>query len=380
VELNRRLVQGYERYKDDPRIVELKKEVNAYNGKLKALGLRDHQVQYAKMHPITAFGLFWYRLGKLLFLSLLVLPGTLLFSLVFIVTKVVSIKKAKEALAASNVKVQARDVMATWKLLVAMAVAPMAYAWYVCLGLYWYSYNNCNGYIPAGIPKRYLILPQLIVYVTVTYGALRFGEVAMDILKSLGPLWKMMNPFSNNEVVKLQERRENLAQRVNDIINELGPEMYEDFHSKRIIEEPFTREKGEEERPITPPPHKSDEDAKVEAGQDIETYDFPTSPGSINEIPRNESFHDLANQDIFSSRPQTPKKSRSRNSSSANLGGFQLKPFSTIDGNLDEVKRRLTDGVKQRTRKRRSSGEGAWDDDEEEEGLVMGKKDRSFTR
>lgn len=41
-----------------------------------------------------------------------------------------------------------------------------------------------------------------------------------------------------------------------------------------------------------------------------------------------------------------------------NLSGFQLKPFSTIDGNMDEVKRRLTDGVKQRTRKRRSSGEG----------------------
>jgi glycerol-3-phosphate O-acyltransferase/dihydroxyacetone phosphate acyltransferase len=58
-----------------------------------------------------------------------------------------------------------------------------------------------------------------------------------------------------------------------------------------------------------------------------------------------------------------------------------LKPFSTIDGNLDEVKRRLTDGVKQRTRKRRSSGDGAWDDEEEEEeGLVMGRKDRSFTR
>ena len=142
---------------------------------------------------------------------MLVLPGTLLFSLVFIVTKVVSIKKAKEALAASNVKVQARDVMATWKLLVAMAAAPAAYLWYVCLGLYWYSYNNCNGYLPAGIQKRWLILPQLVVYITLTYGALRFGEVAMDILKSLGPLWKMMNPFSNSELVKLQERRENLA-------------------------------------------------------------------------------------------------------------------------------------------------------------------------
>lgn len=374
VELNRRLVQGYERYKDDPRVAELKKEVTTYNAKLKALGIRDHQVQYAKMHPISAAGLFVYRLSKLIFLSLLVLPGTLLFSLVFIVTKVVSKKKAKEALAASNVKVQARDVMATWKLLVAMAAAPAAYAWYVCLGLYWYSYNNCNGYLPPGLKKRWLIAPQLIVYVTVTYGALRFGEVAMDILKSLGPLWKMMNPFSNNELVKLQERRENLAKRVNDLINELGPEMYEDFHSKRIIEDPFIRDKNE--RPRTPS-IKSDKDARIEAGQDIETYDYPASPGSLNEIPRNESFHDLANQDIFSSRPQTPKKSHSRNSSSLNLSGFQLKPFSTIDGNIDEVKRRLTDGV--RTRKRRSSGEGNFEDSDEEP-LTIGQKGRSFTK
>jgi glycerol-3-phosphate O-acyltransferase/dihydroxyacetone phosphate acyltransferase len=374
VELNRRLVQGYERYKDDPRIIQLKKEVITYNGKLRALGLRDHQVQYAKMHPLTAFVIFWYRLLKLLFLSILVLPGTLLFSLVFIATKFYSIKKAREALAASNVKVQARDVMATWKLLVAMAAAPAAYMWYVCIGLYWYSYNQCNGYLPPGIHKRWLIIPQLIVYVTVTYGALRFGEVAMDILKSLGPLWKMMNPFSNTELVKLQERREKLAERVNDIINELGPEMYDDFHSKQIVQDPFTRD--ENERPSTPP-LKSRNDAAVEAGQDIETYNFPASPGSINEIPRNESFHDLANQDFFSDRPQTPKKSRSRNTSSSNLGGFQLKPFSTIDGNLDEVKRRLKDGVKLRTKNRRSNGsDGSWADGAatpEEDGLVMSK-------
>lgn len=383
VELNRRLVQGYERYKDNPRVVELKKEVLAYNRKLKALGIRDHQVQYAKMHPIVAFGKFWYRVFKLIFLSILVTPGTLMFSLVFIATKMISRKKAKEALAASNVKVQARDVMATWKLLVAMAAAPASYAWYVCIGLYWYSHNNCNGYLPEGIPKSVLIVVQIVVYFTVTYGALRFGEVAMDILKSLGPLWKMMNPFSNNELVKLQERRENLAKRVNDIINELGPEMYDDFHSKRIVQDPF--EKGKEERPRTPT-LKSDVDAAAEAEQEVETYDYPTSPGSLNELPRNESYHDLANQDFFSDRPQTPKKNRSRNGSSVNLGGFQLKPFSKIDGtienNVDELKRRLTDGLKTRTRNRRSNGsDGSWGEgaetpgsEDEGHGLMMNRK------
>lgn len=380
VELNRRLVQGYERYKEDPRIIELKKEVTVYNRKLRALNLRDHQVQYAKMHPAVAAGTFVYRILKLVFLSVLVIPGTVLFSLVFISTKMISIKKAKEALAASNVKVQARDVMATWKLLVAMVAAPVAYIWYIILGLYWYRYNNCNGMLPLGIKKRYLIIVQAIFYPAVTYGALRFGEVAMDIAKSLGPLWKAMNPFSDSELRKVQKRRQHLADRVNEIINELGPEMYDDFYSKRIIQDPFFNKDTELSPPHTPPRLKSDEDAAKEGPTSIETYDFPASPSSPDHgsLHRNESFGDLANQDIFSSRPHTPKKSRSRNASSANLGGFTLKPFSTIDGNLDEVKQRLKDGVKQRMGKRRSSGATSGDgydsDDGQSEGLTMGGK------
>lgn len=372
MELNRRLVQGYERYKDDPRIKELKTEVTTYNGKLRALGLRDHQVQGTKMHPLRAFGIFTYRVAKLLLLSTLVIPGTVLFSLVFIATKVISISKAKEALAASNVKVQARDVMATWKLLVAMIAAPVAYTWYIIIGLYWYNRNNCNGYLAAGYQKRYLIPIQLVIYISVTYGSLRFGEVAMDILKSLGPLWKAMNPFSNSELARLQERREHLALRVNDIINELGPEMYDDFYSKRIIQDPFAETTSADRQP----PLKSDADAKAEAPQSVETYDFPaspSSPGQNSNLPRNESFGDLANQDIFSSRPHTPKKSRSRNASSADFGGFKLKPFSTIDGGMEEINKRLKDGMKQRNHKRRSSGVTSESGDEEE-GVVMGRK------
>jgi glycerol-3-phosphate O-acyltransferase/dihydroxyacetone phosphate acyltransferase len=383
VELNRRLVQGYERYKDDPRIISLKEEVIVYNKKLRALGLRDHQVQSVKIHPVVAAGKFIYRIAKLLVLGTLVVPGTALFSLVFIATKVMSLKKAREALAASNVKVQARDVMATWKLLVAMGAAPVAYAWYIIIGLYWYGKNNCNGYLPDGIQKRYLIIGQLIFYVTVTYGALRFGEVAMDIFKSLGPLWKAMNPFSNSELAKVQKRRIDLAERVNALINELGPEMYDDFYSKRIIQDPFTGEENGHARPQTPPPIKSAADAAKEGPQEIETYDFPASPSSpdSSNLQRNESFGDLTNQDIFSSRPHTPKKSRSRNASSANLGGFTLKPFSTIDGNLDEVKRRLKDGVKQRMGKRRSSGvvsgaDGYESEEGEELTMGMGSKKR----
>lgn len=369
VELNRRLVQGYEKYKDDQRIIELKNEVVAYNKKLRAFGLRDHQVQYAKMNPLVAAGTFFYRLAKLLFLSILVIPGVALFSLVFISTKWISILKAREALAASSVKVQARDVMATWKLLVAIFAAPAVYASYTIGGIYLYTHDICRFGLPEGIQKRYLAILQPILYVTITYGSLRFGEVAMDILKSLGPLWKAMNPFSNSELAKLQARREQLALRVNNIINELGPEMFDDFYSKRIIKDPFSKDADSAAK--APPPLKTDEDAAKEGPQSVETYDFPVSPTSPGGLPRAESFGDLTNQDIFSSRPVTPKKSRSRNASSADFGGFTLKPFSTLDGGLEVFQQKLSDGVKRRSANRRSSGVGSGYESEEE-GLTMG--------
>ena len=369
IELNRRLVKGYERYKDDQRIIELKKGVLKYNSRLFALGVRDHQVQYSKLPMVKIFFLFWYRLVKLAVLAVFVIPGTLLFSLVFIFTKLISIKKAKEALAASNVKVQARDVMATWKLLVALVVAPVSYGWHVTWVTYCYRRGYFSSYIRPGIPLFVVILVQIIAYPTITYAALRFGEVAMDIAKSLWPLIKILNPTSNTEMIKLQDQRQELSQRVNDIINTLGPEMFEDFHAKRIISEPFAHS----------PPQTPD-------GSSRKTDAFAVSPESerpsSSHLPRNESYGDLSNQDIFSTRPSTPKKSRSRN---ASMGGVPLKSFTTLDHAeaLDEVSKRIRSTMRERGTMRRNSnadegGSGTTtpgsEDSELPEGLTMTKK------
>lgn len=384
IELNRRLIQGYNKYKDDARIVDLKKEVLSYNAQILALGVRDHQVQYARVSGITCFFLFWYRLLKLCVLSIFVIPGTILFGLVFLICKLYSKRKARQALAESNVKVQARDVLATWKLLVAIAVAPLVYTYYVVVVTWLYSYNRVFGFLPDGLRKRYLIIGQIVIYPIVTYAALRFGEVAMDIAKSLGPLFKMMNPWTGNELAKAQTRREKLAERITDIINTLGPEMFDDFHSKRIISEPFARP-----LPATPSREKSRIDFEKEASESVDSYGFPaspTSPGSDrNGLHKNESFTDLANQDIFSTRPSTPKRNHSRKPSNGFGQGFQLKPFSTIDGNLDEVSKRIKSGMRIRGH-RRSSVEN-WHQEEEsgattprseasQDGLVMSKKER----
>ncbi|KAF2271583.1 uncharacterized protein EI97DRAFT_504871 [Westerdykella ornata] len=362
IELNRRLIQGYTRYKDDPRIIDLKKQVLEYNRRLFAVGIRDHQLSYAKRDFVTIFFTFWYRLIKLCLLSILVIPGLLLFSLVFIFTKWISIKKSREALAASNVKIHARDVMATWKLLVALVVAPLSYTFHVTWVTWLYWYNNFFGYVPPGIPLKVLIIAQVIIYPTITYAALRFGEAGMDIAKSLWPLLKLMSPFSGSELVRLQKRREELVKNVNDIINTLGPEMFPDFDSKRIIKEPWTHtpppasptsttpDKGQQQRI---PAVRARRPTSPSAGRDGAA--LPVSPGSDSShdahlISRNESFGDLTNQDFFSTRPSTPRKGHSRKGTGEHgVGtGFQLREFVS----LEEVSRGIRAAMRERGRRR----------------------------
>lgn len=44
VGLNRRLLEGYDHFKDEPRVQKLRQDVLKYNRLVRDLGLRDHQV------------------------------------------------------------------------------------------------------------------------------------------------------------------------------------------------------------------------------------------------------------------------------------------------------------------------------------------------
>ena len=46
VELNRRLLEGYTHFKDEPRVQKLRQDVLKYNRLVRDLGLRDHQVSF----------------------------------------------------------------------------------------------------------------------------------------------------------------------------------------------------------------------------------------------------------------------------------------------------------------------------------------------
>ncbi|KAL9080690.1 MAG: hypothetical protein Q9157_000577 [Trypethelium eluteriae] len=372
VELNRRLVKGYTKYKDDPRIVNLKKSVLAYNKQLLQLNIRDHQVEYAKLSVIKVFFALVWRVGKLFVLSAGVLPGLVLFAPVFIAGKLISNRKSKEALAASTVKIQGRDVVATWKLLVSMAFAPMLYTFYTILLTWWTSVNRIQGYIPESVPLWVIVIFGYVFFPAITFAALRFGEIGMDIFKSLRPLVVSLNPSSGNTLVKLRKRREALAAEVTDLINTLGPEMFPDFDKARIIHDPFREDSKavEPPSPRTPGSERGSETFSVDSSTSSPTQDRKTDASigggssAHGHLPRNDSFKNLANIGLFS----TPTRARSRSSSGSGLnggpGGLRMQGLTPLDSKegMNEVSQKIKGAMRERGQRRRSGPEG-WETD-----------------
>ncbi|KAI0996495.1 putative acyltransferase [Podosphaera aphanis] len=349
VELNRRLVKGYTHYRNDPRVVSLRKSVLEYNQQLRYLNIRDHQVEYAKHSIPKVIFLLLYRLGKISVLSIGVLPGLILFSPVFVASKIISIKKSREALAASTVKLQGRDVVATWKLLVALAFAPILYNLYTILLTYWTYSNRVQGYMPYWVPLWGVVILGYILFPAITFAALRFGEIGMDVVKSLRPLVLSLHPASNTHIHKLQERREKLSMEVTNVINTLGPEVFPDFDHSRVVVDPF-RSEG-----ISPTSTSCSPTFRRNHGE--------TFMGRMNgHLPRSESFSNLGNIALFATRPPSRDRSRSgSNGGGMNPDGFPLKSFSTLDSTsgFEAVSAKIRDAMRERGQLRRRNTEEA---------------------
>ncbi|KAK3316274.1 hypothetical protein B0H66DRAFT_625254 [Apodospora peruviana] len=374
VELNRRMALGYEKYKDDERIINLQKSVKEYNKQLRYLNIRDHQVQYAKMSWPKVVFTFLYRLAKLLVLSVGVLPGLILFAPVFVATKVISRQKAKMALAGSTVKIQGRDVMATWKLLVALGFAPVLYNFYTVVLAYKVYQDGLWGHVPECVPIWMVFVAGWIFFPAITFAALRFGEVGMDIIKSLRPLVMCINPSSSYNIHQLRERRAELSAQVTELINTLGPDMFPDFEQTRLLADPAMRRTDSN---VSTSPSQASFGVRTRTGTESGLSSpgagpsSPPHPGHVarrdttqssRAIPRNESFSNIGTVEMFATRPVSRSRSRS-SSAGSGFGGdkggpmaaFPLNGFTMLDSKegFNEASKKIRMAMRERGEMRR---------------------------
>lgn len=223
VEMNRRLVLGYKIYKDHPEMIQLRERILKYNSFLKLMHLPDHHVEDCdETQKLNKLPIFVGRVFKLIFFFTLALPGAVLFSPVFIISKHVSKKKAATALANSTVKVKANDVVATWKILISMGAAPLLYSFYASIGT-WFCKRQ-NWLSSFGLISMWFIL--YLLGVLVTYSALVTGEQGLDLAKSLRPLY--LSIFSSSSIRELKNFRMELSNEITEFVNKFGLELFPD--------------------------------------------------------------------------------------------------------------------------------------------------------
>ncbi|KZV71648.1 glycerol-3-phosphate O-acyltransferase [Peniophora sp. CONT] len=230
VELNKRFIEGYTHFRDEPRVQALKEKVLKYNRLVHDLGLRDHQVPGARKSSWKTLGLLLYRVGLLSVWSVLALPGVILNGPIFLTASILSRKKAKEALAASVVKVEGRDVIATWKVLISLGLTPVLYLIYAFIATIVAA--------KAGAPLRWRIWTPVLVMAAlpiIGFGALKFGEAGMDVLKSLRPLVVALVPGQQRSLARAKQMRVELSNELIEVINQFAPKLYRDFDRWRIL-------------------------------------------------------------------------------------------------------------------------------------------------
>ncbi|KAL8291488.1 hypothetical protein RQP46_002466 [Phenoliferia psychrophenolica] len=230
VELNKRFIAGYEVYKDEPRLKALMVRVGEYNTLLRHMGLKDHQIERVARPLWRSLILLLYRIGLFSAWGVLALPGVVLNAPIFIAATIISRRKAKEALAASTVKIKGNDVLATWKVLVALAGAPALYSVYAAgATVLAFRYE---------LPLKYKIYAPVATMAglpLIGYSALKFGEVGMDVYKSLRPLFLSVLPGNEKQLDHLRKLRAELQRDISLVVNEFGPQLFEDFQATRII-------------------------------------------------------------------------------------------------------------------------------------------------
>ena len=143
-----------------------------------------------------------------------------------------------------------RDVVGSWKIRVAMGLVPALYTWYTVVTTVWLRYCRHDGYyskvvpwwmntttyIPDSTPLWVFCVGFFILMIAVSFAGLRMGEMGVDILKSLPPLFVAISPGSSNALVKLRAERVALAKQVKETIDTFGPEIYPSFEHEKLVD------------------------------------------------------------------------------------------------------------------------------------------------
>lgn len=219
LDLTRKVARGIDSKREDERVIALSKQVSEYNRFLRVYGLHDHQVMHTDMSSWRSLKVFFVRVCTILVVTPLMLPGLITHFPIVAAARYIASKKAKEALAASSVKVKGFDVLASWKIMVTAVVAPLLYIFYALVVLY-VSFHYFNRSL---LDSLWIVFCTMSTLATLGIVALALGDVYVPLLYSLKPLYLSLPFFNSVEFnpERVRKMRKGLSNAVTKLIDEL---------------------------------------------------------------------------------------------------------------------------------------------------------------
>ena len=226
-DLDRRFAEGAKRLlleNESPpaELVELQAELISYKARLQALGVSDHQV------PQLQFWAWRYLLGSLLMMFLpflvAVVPGMLLNAPVGLLAHVLSLRHQKAALRASSVKLAARDVVLSRKILVSIVGVPSLWIAYGVLLL------RYSGW------QRTSVLLVVLAFPAASYVGVRATEAGLVAFHDLRPLLLRLvrSRRTRQQMSALPAQRIKLQKLLRHTVTKFGPTMGDMYYAPRF--------------------------------------------------------------------------------------------------------------------------------------------------
>ncbi|GAB5034484.1 glycerol-3-phosphate o-acyltransferase [Nannochloropsis oceanica] len=233
MDLNRRFAEGYKilmnKYGDHrpAALVELERRLNDYQKTLHTLGLRDYQVPTLEQDDYLKL---CYTIAHLfLVLTLAMMPSLVLNAPVGLIARIVSSREQKKALAASRVKIEARDVVMSKKITLSIVLVPTLWIVYAILLLRYTSLQ------PSTVAVLFFSCPLF------SYLGVMATEAGMVDAKDLKPVVMRLSPGARKKMATLPAERAQLQREIRAYIHQIGPELGSLYTDKTVKWEEYVR-------------------------------------------------------------------------------------------------------------------------------------------
>jgi len=244
--------------------LQLQERILAYSRELSDLGIKDYQVpgldrQHKELEydgdAVIRETRLTYHIFHLVFVLLIAAVPTIALNLpVGLVARLWANRRRKKALAASKVKIHARDVMLSEKIVVCIVLVPSLWCFY---GLSMYFLTDMDG------PTLALAIMSLPLF---SYTGVVTAEAGVVDLKDIKPYLMRLFPSARRRMSALPETRRQLQADLRSFVKEIGPKLGEIYYKKDIDWEQIqadARKLGQ-----IPPVHPSPERPAGEDGTD----------------------------------------------------------------------------------------------------------------